>query len=118
VAALRAAGFLIERCILYEARPASELSPAAAGALRDGKIGFALFFSPRTAAIFARLASTARIAECCATITALSISPAADAALAGLSWLGRRVADRPSQPALIETLDRVLGERRHAGTGN
>jgi uroporphyrinogen-III synthase len=80
-------------------------------ALRSGAIGFALFFSPRTAAVFARLASRACVAECCGTITALSISTAADAALSDLPWPERHVAERPNQPALLEMLDRVLGKR-------
>ena len=116
-AALSEMGFVVERRVLYQARPVSALSPAAVVALRGGGIGLALFFSPRSSAIFARLAGIARVAECCARITALSISPAADAALAGLSWLDRRVADRPSQAALLDMLDRVLDERRQAGTG-
>lgn len=110
--ALRAHGFTVERSVLYEARPVSELSLTAIRALLSGAIDIALFFSPRTAAVFARLAGAAQVAECCRTITALSISPAADAALGGLAWLDRRVADRPNQPALLDMLDRVLGERR------
>jgi uroporphyrinogen-III synthase len=109
--ALRARGFSIERSILYEARPVAALSPMSVDALRSGAIGFALFFSPRTAEVFARLASRACVAECCGTITALSISTAADAALSDLPWLERHVAERPNQPALLDMLDRVLGKR-------
>ena len=109
--ALRARGFSVERSILYEARPVAALSPAAIGALRSGEIGCALFFSPRTAAVFARLAGSACVAECCGTITALSISTAADAALTDLPWLERHIAERPNQPALLDLLGRVLGER-------
>jgi uroporphyrinogen-III synthase len=111
VGALRARGFTIERSILYEARPVATLSRTTVRALRSGAFGFALFFSPRTAAVFARLAGSASVAECCGTIIALSISPAADAALTDLPWLERRIAERPNQPALLDTLDRILGER-------
>jgi uroporphyrinogen-III synthase len=107
---LRAQGFSVERCVLYEARAATALSPAAIDNLRAGAIGFALFFSPRTAAIFARLAEIAGVAECCMGLTALSISAAADAALATLPWHDRRIAERPNQPALLDALDRTLGE--------
>ncbi len=109
---LRAQGFTVERRILYEARAAAALSPAAVDSLRAGAIAFALFFSPRTAAIFARLADVAGVTECCAKVTALSISGAADAALAGLPWHDRRIAERPNQPALLDALDQVLGRRR------
>ena len=112
VGALRGRGFTVERCVLYEARPNSALSPAAAQALRSGAIDLALFFSPRTAAIFVRLADDAGVAESCRAITALSISTAADAALDALSWRERRVAERPNQRSLLDVLDRLLAGRR------
>ena len=106
--ALRAKGFAVERLVLYEARAEAALSPAAVAALRAGAIDFAFFFSPRTAAVFARLARAAGVAEYCARIAALSISAAADAALGELPWCGRHVAPRPDQPALLDLLDRLL----------
>jgi uroporphyrinogen-III synthase len=112
VGLLRAQGFTVDRRVLYEARAAAALSPAAADSLRSGAIALALFFSPRTAAIFARLADVAGVSECCARVTALSISEAADAALAGLPWRERRIAERPYQPALLDALDQVLGRWR------
>jgi uroporphyrinogen-III synthase len=111
VGALCERGFGVERPVLYEAQPATALTSTTIDALRCGSIDFALFFSPRTAAIFAELAAIAGVTECCATITALSISRAADAAIAGLRWLGQRVAERPNQSALLAALDRVLSER-------
>jgi uroporphyrinogen-III synthase len=110
--ALRAQGFITERSVLYETRPAAALSTTATHALNSRMIDFALFFSPRTAAIFVTLAGIAGVAECCASITALSISRGADAALAELPWRDRRVAEKPSLPALLDRLDSVLGERR------
>jgi uroporphyrinogen-III synthase len=110
-AALREQGFAVDRRVLYEARPAAALSSTTTEALRAGSIGFALFYSPRTAGIFAELAAIAGVAECCATIMTVSISPATDAALAGLRWLDRRVAERQNQSSLLEALDRVLSER-------
>ena len=112
VGLLRAQGFTVERRVLYQARAAAALSPAAVDSLRAGAIAFALFFSPRTAAIFARLAGVAGAGVCCARVTAVSISGAADAALASLPWHDRRIAERPNQPALLDALDQVLGRRR------
>jgi uroporphyrinogen-III synthase len=109
---LRARGFSIERSVLYDTRPIAALSEAVVNDLCSGKIDFALFLSPRTAAIFVRLATSAGVAGCCRTITALSISEATDAALSALSWHDRQVAEAPSQPALLDRLDRVLGERQ------
>jgi uroporphyrinogen-III synthase len=116
VGSLRGHGFAIDRIVLYEAQPVAMLSEVAVGALRSGSIDFALFFSPRTAAIFTRLASAAAVAKCCGKITALSISAAADAALAELAWLDRRIAEAPNQPALLALLDHLLAERRPAQT--
>jgi uroporphyrinogen-III synthase len=109
---LRGQGFSVERRVLYKTRAAAALSPAAVDTLRSGGITFALFFSPRTAAIFARLAGIAQVSRCCAAMTALSISAAADAALASLPWRDRRIAERRNQPALLDCLDRLLGEMR------
>ena len=110
--ALRARGFTVERSILYEASPIAELSTVAIEALRANAVDFALFFSPRTAAIFVRLANNAELAPRCATISALSISAAADAALGELRWGERRIAERPDQAALLAALDHLLAERR------
>jgi uroporphyrinogen-III synthase len=112
VGLMRVQGFTVERRVLYEARAAAALSPAAVDSLRAGAISVALFFSPRTAAIFARLADVAGVNECCTRVTALSISGAADGALAGLPWHDRRIAERPNQPALLDALDQVLGRWR------
>jgi uroporphyrinogen-III synthase len=112
VGALREQGFVIERRVLYEARPVERLSAVAVSALRGRTIDFALFFSPRTAAIFVRLAGIAGVAGYCQTITSLAISAAADAVLTGLPWRERRVAERPDQAALLDALDSVLAERR------
>jgi uroporphyrinogen-III synthase len=109
--ALRAQGFSTERIVLYDARPVAALSKSTIRALCSGKIDFAVFFSPRTAAIFVKLANGAGLAACCRTITAVSISAAADAALATLSWRDRHVAAKPSQAAVLDQLDRVLGAR-------
>ncbi len=88
------------------------LSTAATRALGAGEIDFALFFSPRTSAIFARLAAAAGVArELRDDYRALDQRRGRRAAR-HLPWRGRRVADRPDQPALLDLLDRVLAERR------
>ena len=116
VGSLRRQGFSIDRIALYETQPAAMLSEVTVGALRSRSIDFAFFFSPRTAAIFTGLARAAAVAEFCGKITALSISAAADAALAELAWRDRRVAETPNQPALLALLDQLLAERRPAQT--
>jgi uroporphyrinogen-III synthase len=111
---LRSRGFLVDRAVLYEARPVATLSAATVRALAAGLVDFALFFSPRTAAIFARLADQAGLADVMPSITAVSISAAADAALGPLRLREHLIANRPDQPALLAVLDRVVQERRRA----
>ncbi len=110
--ALRARGFVIERSVLYEARPVGALSALAVCALRSEAIDLALFFSPRTAMIFVTLANIAGVVPYCRTISALAISADADTVLASLPWRNRRVSERPNQPALLDMLDSVLVEWR------
>jgi uroporphyrinogen-III synthase len=109
---LRRAGFAVERAVLYEARPATGLSAATAQALAAGLIDFALFFSPRTAAIFVRLAERAGIATALRNVAAVSISAAADGALAGIEFRARQVAATPDQQGLLAALDAIVAERR------
>ena len=108
---LRVRGFAVERATLYEAQPRAALSAACAGALAAGMVDFALFFSPRTAAIFARLVARAGLAEAMSALGAVSISAAADSALAPLRFRVRQIAERPDQPSLLAALDRAVAER-------
>lgn len=112
--ALGAGGFTVDRAVLYEACPAASLGAEAVAAIGTGSVDFALFFSPRTAAIFARLTERAGIADCLQPVTALSLSAASDAALGSLRFRERRIAERPDQPGLLAVLDRVIAERRAA----
>lgn len=111
---LRAHGFQVERAVLYEARPAVALSAPTVRALAAGIVDFALFFSPRTAAIFVGLAERGGIGEALRHVTALSISAAADAALANAAFRARRIAEAPDQRSLLAALDRILAEERAA----
>jgi uroporphyrinogen-III synthase len=110
---LRGMGFAVDRPVLYEARPAAGLSGACVRALAAGIVDFALFFSPRTALIFARLAERAGVVAVLDPVTAISISAAADAALGPLGFRERHIAERPDQASLLAVLDRVLADRRH-----
>jgi uroporphyrinogen-III synthase len=111
---LRRHGFAVDRAALYEARPATLLSPEVRIAFEAGSIDFALFFSPRTAAIFARLAGDAGLAVATRSVTAVSLSIAADAALADLPFRQRWISQRPDQAGLLRTLDQALVERQDA----
>ena len=109
-AALGPAGFRVARVVLYEARAAAVLTPRTARLIDRGEIDLALFFSPRTAAIFARLADAAGVAGGLAATTAVSISAAADAALAGLPFRERVIAAVPTQAALLARVAAIVGQ--------
>jgi uroporphyrinogen-III synthase len=110
------AGFTVRRAVVYEARPAEALAPEAAAALAQGEAAVALFFSPRTAASFARLAAAAGVGPRCRTLTAVALSPAVAAALGELPWWRIAVAEAPTQPALLAALDAALAElKRNEG---
>jgi uroporphyrinogen-III synthase len=107
--ALGDAGFTVERVALYEAEAVAALTPATAQLVADGGFDFALFFSPRTAAIFARLVEAGDLAAGLRPTIAVSISAAADAVLADLPFHERLIARAPTQAALLELIDRRAG---------
>ncbi|MEE8271986.1 MAG: hypothetical protein V3R98_09705, partial [Alphaproteobacteria bacterium] len=77
--------------------------------LRQGGLAGTLFFSPRTADVFARLVAAAGLVERLRGLIALCLSPAvAERLEAGPgrgAWREIRVADRPDTPSLLSLLD-------------
>jgi uroporphyrinogen-III synthase len=112
---LAARGFTVARTVLYDACPATALSAETRRALSCGEVDLALFFSPRTAAIFVGLATAAGVAQTCAGIAAVSISAATDRALAALDWRARHIADAPNQAALLDAVARALAHSAPPG---
>lgn len=103
---LEAKGFSVERQVLYAAEPVSELEADTASLLARRQIDAALFFSARSAGVFASLVTKdEQLLLALARMTAICISDRAAAALAGLSFADIRVADRPNQDALLAELD-------------
>lgn len=100
-ATLRGHRFRVVRRVAYATAPVATLPPQAARMLRSGA-GHALFFSPQTARVFARLlaASPAPVDS----TEAIAISPATAAALAPLPWARIRVASHPNQDAMLALL--------------
>ncbi len=103
-------GFTVVRAVLYEARPAQALGPETAALIAAGRIDLALFFSPRSAAIFARLAEAAGVVQGLAAARAVSISAAADRALGDLPFRERTVAAEPTQTALLARVGEFAGQ--------
>jgi len=120
--ALEAAGFGLRRAVLYEAKPAEQLSEATLRRLADGAINWVLFFSPRTAATFVRLIETApaaereRLAAGVGRAEALCLSPAVADAAQKLSWRSVLSALRPDLPGMLQLVDATLAENAPAAT--
>jgi len=109
-ATLKAAGCEARRAVLYEARAATELPPAALTALRDKALDGVILYSKRSAEIFYRLASTAR-AEGAENLDATL--PQAFCLSAGVAEIARaagaqtHVAEFPDDAHIYACLDAV-----------
>lgn len=103
--ALEAAGFRVRRAVLYEAVPSAAFSPETAAALGKGRVDAVLFFSPRTGESFIRLVREGSLAEACGRCRAVCLSTAVAETVGGLSWRDLRVAARPDEAALLESLE-------------
>lgn len=114
---LAAAGFRVRREVLYRARAAEAFSPALMEELTVGSLSFALFFSPRTAAVFARLALRSGVEESCRSVHACVLSEAVGRALEGVAWREVRVAGQPDHEAMMAEVDRILETPGIAGEG-
>jgi uroporphyrinogen-III synthase len=98
---LGALGFALRRAVLYRVVAADNLPPPVTAALRQGGVDAALFYSPRSARVFAALAARDEIRL--GGVTAICISPATAAAL-GEPFAAIRIAARPNQDALLACL--------------
>ena len=114
---LAEAGFAVRRETLYRARAAGSLSPRLVEMLAGGCLTLALFFSPRTAGVFARLALRSGVGDTCRFIHACVLSEAVGRALEGVAWREVRVAARPDHEAMMAEVDRILETREATGEG-
>lgn len=104
---LRLAGFEAHRLVVYEARPVESLGPRAVADLRRGRLDAVLFFSPRTAETFVRLAGAAGLAGKLGGVAAVAISDKAADACRALPWRDIVVAASPDLPAMMMALTQL-----------
>ena len=102
VEVLTARGFHVRREILYRVVAANRLPADAAQALQQRALDAALFFSPRSAQIFAACVQEAELAT--DSLVAACISANTARALTGLVFLEVRIAAAPNQAALLACL--------------
>ncbi len=98
-------GFRVRTQIVYEATECASLSEQALAALRCREIDAVLFFSPRSARLFAQRMQQERLSLAAANLTAVCISHAAAEALLPLTFSDVRIANRPDQEAVLQLLD-------------
>lgn len=101
---LSASGFTVRETVLYEARPAAQLSTGCAEALRSGALDGVLFFSPRSAETFVNLARMAGLEATAARLGAYCLSDAVAKAAADLGWGCVVVSPSPDLEAMIGLL--------------
>src|SRR5690606_26729546 len=99
-------GFEVRRSVLYQAEAAERLPDEARTALTSGALDGALFFSPRSAGLFVRLAAREQLTPTLARLAAFCLSEAVAEAAHAAHWREIAVAARPDQPALVELVAR------------
>ncbi len=102
--ALIGRGFAVRSEVLYDAAAPDVLPAAAQDALARSSLEGVLFFSPRTARIFAMLVGRAGLEAACRELCAFCISQAAAKPLPDLGFRAIRVAPRPDQDSLLALL--------------
>ena len=98
------AGFDVRRAVLYDAIKARQLSSPVNHDIATGSFDGVLLFSPRTAESFVALIEQAGLSETCEGMTAYCLSDAVAEKARVLNWCQVRVAARPDQQSLIETV--------------
>ena len=101
---LKAAGCEARRAVLYEARAATELPPAASTAPRDNALDGVILYSKRSAEIFYRLAGAANLDASLPQAFCLSAGVAEIARAAGAQT---HVAEFPDDAHIYACLDAV-----------
>ncbi len=104
LAGLVGPGQSVERLVLYGAIATDDFSANLVDALYACTVGYVLFFSPRTAAIFGTLIGKLGLTEMICSCSALCLSPQVAAKIAGLPWADIKTADKPTAASLLSLL--------------
>ena len=94
--------FVVRRSQLYRSQTVDDLPDAARQALNDQSLDAVLFYSPRTAACFAKLVVASGLQARCRPIIAGCLSAAVAEAAAALPFADIRIAATPDQNALFD----------------
>jgi uroporphyrinogen-III synthase len=99
-------GYTVFSWRIYRAIEAGEFSPALRERLSRRELAAALFYSPRTARVFVRLAAFYKLEACCNGLTAIGLNEAVVSALEALSWRRAIAAGVPAETAMMACLQR------------
>jgi uroporphyrinogen-III synthase len=94
-------GFVVRRHVLYVARAAQALSEETQASLSKGALDGVLFFSPRSARIFVKLAAEAALEPALGSVVAFCLSPAIAEAARSATWRDVKSAARPDEEAML-----------------
>jgi len=94
-------GFAVRSLITYRIDEADRLPDPARIALTEHSVDGVLFFSPRSATLFARLVDNETLGDCLAGLAALCLSPVVAECLDQRRWRTVRAAGAPSLAALV-----------------
>lgn len=103
-AQLTANGFAAERIIIYKARPVERLSASIKEILIAREPLAAVFYSPRTAAIFNNLVEKEQLENYLTTAQAFALSPTIATQLVALHWQAIYSTDTATQDAMVSLL--------------
>jgi len=96
--------YVVRRAQLYRSQTADKLPKAACDALNEETIDAVLFYSPRTAAQFAKLVAEAGLRQNCRRLVACCLSAAVAETLGALAFAEIRIAETPTQDCLFAVL--------------
>lgn len=105
---LQACGYKIVPWSVYKAVATASLSQSTRDQLRAGAFDAALFFSPRTAAVFGDLLRREKMEDVCRPMLALGLSEAVAAPLRLLPFGRVDVAAHPSEDEMVSALGRAF----------
>jgi uroporphyrinogen-III synthase len=101
---LRHAGFEVRTVVLYDAVAVEQLPSEAVAGLGQDTLDGVLLFSPRSAAVFARLTVKAGLADHCGRIAAFCISDATATGLSPLRFARVAIARSPNQQCMLDLI--------------
>ncbi len=107
---LESAGFAVEHAVAYRAQALDALPEAAHDAVTHGAVQGAAFFSPRTAAVFVKLARAAGVENRLQGLQAFCLSQAVAEASQSAAWGEVLVAAQPDGGALIDLICSALSD--------